>query len=238
MKNLQDKTVVVIGGTSGMGLAIAKLAFENNAKVVIGSRSPEKLEAAAKEIGDGVAAHPIDTTIENSVSEFFETVGEIDHLIVSGSEVKEGKFREISIEDPQNSMQSKFWGPFLATRAAKIKEGGSIVPFSGAARRKPALGAAIVTVVNAAVEAFAKVLAAELAPVRVNVVSPGLVRDTGAYLKMPEDKREAMFKNASEQLPLRRVGTPDDIAQATMFLLNNKYVTGTILDVEGGALIS
>ncbi len=229
---------MVIGGSSGIGLAVARQAAKNGASVIIGARTLSNLQRAQQEIGNGVRAYPIDTTQDESVQTFLRQAGPVDHLVIAGSAIKEGVFRQLSVEDAQASMLSKFWGPYRVLKHANINPSGSVVLFSGIVSRKPAAGTAIVATINAAVEALGKALAVELAPVRVNVVSPGLVRDTGAYLALPETKREAMFEQVGRSLPVGHVGTPDDIAHAVLYLLTDAYATGTVIDVDGGGLVA
>ncbi len=234
--SLENKKIVIIGGTSGMGLATAKAAIATGASVTIASRSKEKLETTQKEIGGHVEAQPIDLMQENSIRDFFQTVGSIDHLVVSGSSTKSGSFRDLATEDAKTSMASKFWGPYLAAKYAQINSNGSIVLFSGILSRKPSSGMAVVSAINAAVEGLGRALAVELAPIRVNVISPGLVA-TSAYDKMPEDQREAMFQNAASHLPVGRIGNPEEIAATVLHLMENGYITGAVIDVDGGGLL-
>lgn len=235
--SLENKKIAIIGGTSGMGLATAKTAIAAGAEVIIASRSQEKLTAAQQEIGGTVKAQSIDLMQEDSIREFFQAIGAIDHLVVSGSSVKSGSLQELSIADAQRSMASKFWGPYLAAKYAQINPGGSIVLFSGILSRKPSPGMAIVSAINAAVEGLGRALAVELAPIRVNVVSPGLVA-TPAYEGMPPDQREGMFQSAASHLPVGRIGNSEDLAATVIHLMENGYMTGAVVDVDGGSLVT
>jgi NAD(P)-dependent dehydrogenase (short-subunit alcohol dehydrogenase family) len=183
---LQKQTVVVIGGSSGMGLAIADACSRSGARVVIASRSREKLEAAAQRIGGEVHWQVVDTTQESSVADLFERLGAVDHLVIPGSSVKIGPLYELPLEDGLFTMQSKFWGPYLCAKHARINPGGSIILFSGILSRRPGRNDAVLASVNAAVEAMGRALAKDLAPVRVNVISPGMTADTGC---VPEYSR-------------------------------------------------
>lgn len=233
---LKDKKVVVIGGSSGMGLAIAQLAAAAEAKTIIASRSAQKLEAALAEIEPNVSAYPVDLTNSDSVEDFFQRTGAIDYLIISGSSLEMGSFRELPIDQAMQSMNSKFWGPYRAVKAAQMSDQGSIILFSGGLSRKPSKGAAIVSAVNAAVEGLGRALALELAPVRVNVISPGIVK-TPIYSDMPQDKREEMYRQTAEKLPVDQVGEPEDIASITLAVMTNPYMTGTVIDVNGGGFL-
>lgn len=234
--SLENKKIVIIGGTSGMGLATAKAAIAARAEVIIASRSQEKLTAAQKDIGSGVLTQTIDLMQEDLIREFFQTVGSIDHLVVSGSSVKSGSLRELATADAQRSMASKFWGPYLAAKHAQINSNGSIVLFSGILSRKPSAGMAIVSAINAAVEGLGRALAVELAPIRVNVISPGLVA-TPVYEGMLPEQRESMFQSAASHLPVGRIGNPEEIAATVIHLMENGYITGAVIDVDGGGLL-
>jgi NAD(P)-dependent dehydrogenase (short-subunit alcohol dehydrogenase family) len=235
---LQKQTVVVIGGSSGMGLAIADACSRSGARVVIASRSREKLEAAAQRIGGEVHWQVVDTTQESSVADLFERLGAVDHLVIPGSSVKIGPLHELPLEDGLFTMQSKFWGPYLCAKHARITPGGSIILFSGILSRRPGRNDAVLASVNAAVEAMGRALAKDLAPVRVNVISPGMTADTGAYLNIPEATRQNIFASIAQRLPVGRVGRPTDIAEATLMLMTNGFITGIVLDVDGGGLIA
>lgn len=234
----ENKTVVVIGGSSGMGLAVAKESARSGARVVIASRSQDKLNAAATQIGGDVHWQVVDTTDESSVSDLFERLGAVDHLVIPGSSVKTGTLREMPLADGLFTMQSKFWGPYLCAKYARINPEGSITFFSGILSRRPGQNDAVLASVNAAVEAMGRALAKDLAPVRVNVISPGMTAGTSAYLKMPETAREGMFTAIAERLLVGRVGRPKDIADAALMLMTNGFITGIVLDVDGGGLIA
>ncbi len=235
---LKEKTVVVIGGSSGMGLAVAARSARAGARVVIASRSQDKLKAAAAQVGGDVHWQVVDTTEEPSVADLFERLGAVDHLVIPGSSVKTGSLRELPLADGLYTMQSKFWGPYLCAKHARINPEGSITFFSGILSRRPGPNDAVLASVNAAVEALGRALAKDLAPVRVNVISPGMTAGTGAYLKMPEAAREGMFTAIAERLPAGRVGRPEDIAAAALMLMTSGFITGIVLDVDGGGLIA
>ncbi|UCD82659.1 MAG: SDR family oxidoreductase [Desulfobacterales bacterium] len=235
---LKDKNVLVIGGSSGMGLAIAEAAVREGAAVIIAGRSESKLNAACQKIGANVRQQPVDFTDEAAVKRLFTAVGPIDHLAIPGSAVKTGPLKELPLSDAKSSMDSKFFGPYLAVREARINSGGSVVLFSGILSRRPDKGSPILAAVNSAVETLGKALAVELAPIRVNVISPGMTRDTGAYLGMPEKAREEMFANVARSLPVKRVGRPSDIATVAVELMANSFITGAVIDVDGGGLLS
>ncbi len=219
-----------------MGLGLAKSAAKLGAKIIIGGRNPEKLNAALAEIGENSSGVPIDTSDEKSVKEFFESCGDIDHLATPGSSVRTDSFKNTSVEDLQYSISNKFIGQALCAKHARLAQDGSIVFFSGILAQRPGTSS-LLGAINAAVECMAKGLAAELSPIRVNVVSPGMTAGTEAYKGMDEEARNAMFEAFKEKLPTRSVGLPDDMAQAAIFLMTSPFVTGHILNVDGGGLL-
>ncbi len=221
-----------------MGLAIASAAAQAGAQVSIASRSESKLMEAAVKIGSGVKWHVVDFTDETSVKRLFDFAGPLDHLVIPGSAVKTGALKDLPLSDARSSMDSKFFGPYLAVKEARVNPQGSIILFSGILSRRPDKGSPILAAINAAVETLGKALAVELAPVRVNVISPGMTRDTGAYLGMPDEARADMFSAVAQSLPVKRVGLPVDIASIAVELMSNNFITGAVIDVDGGGLLS
>lgn len=233
---IENESVVIIGGSSGMGLAIAKEAADAGAAVIIAGRSQGKLDEAIRVIAGDVATYIVDLSDEGSVMKLFQSIGSFDHLVITGSSVKTGQLRELSLADARASMDSKFWGAYMAACYAQIRPKGSITFFSGILSRRPSSGLASLAAINAAVEALGRALALELAPIRVNVVSPGLT-DTPAYATMPDDARKGMFAAVARRLPVGRVGRPEDIASLTLELMRNSFLTGLVVDVDGGAML-
>ncbi len=233
---LQDKKVAVFGGSSGMGLATARLLATQGAHVVIASRSEDKLAAALQQIEGKAEARRVDFTDESAVREFFRETGELDHLVLMGAGLPAwGKFGELEVAVLENAFHTKFWGYFFCARHAVsyLRKGGSIVFTTGGASRSAIPGTAGVAAVNGAILAMAMTLAKELAPIRVNVLSPGLV-DTPAYGWMSEEEKQAFFKQMGGSLPVGRIGRPEELAEAALALLTNGYITGAVLDVDGG----
>jgi NAD(P)-dependent dehydrogenase (short-subunit alcohol dehydrogenase family) len=218
-----------------MGLSIAERAVSLGAKVILGSRSAERVSATANRLG--CEGRVIDTTEESSVEAFFSAAGGIDHLAIPGSSVRTGSLREAPLADGEFTFRSKFFGPYLCAKHARINPSGSITFFSGILSRRPGLNDAVLAGVNAAVEAMGRALARDLAPVRVNTISPGMTRDTGAYVSMSEEAREAMYAGIAKRLPVGRVGTGDDVASAAVMLMTNGFITGVTLDIDGGGVL-
>ncbi len=235
---IEGKKIVIIGGGSGMGLATAKVAAAGGASVIIASRSEEKLRKAKNEIDGDVNIITIDTVDEESVKGFFEKVGEFDHLATPGSEAAMGPFLELDTSTARKAFDSKFWGQYHAAKygARKIRGGGSITFFAGIWSQKPVPGSSVITAINSAIEGLGRALAMELAPIRVNTISPGIV-DTPIYSSMTPAAREAMFKEAASSIPLKHIGRAEEIAHTVLYLMSNGYTTGSTLYVDGGATL-
>jgi NAD(P)-dependent dehydrogenase (short-subunit alcohol dehydrogenase family) len=233
--SLADKRIVIIGGSSGMGLATAKAAAAQGARVVIAGRSREKLEKAQGEISGPVEAMALDISNEPGVKAFFAGVGEFDHLTTPGSTIRGGPFLTLDTAQARGDFDSKFWGQYLAAKygAPFIRPGGSIVFFSGIYAARPQAGVSSIAAINSGIEGLARALAVELAPIRVNVVSPGVV-DTPRYAAVAAEPREAMFKAYAAAVPVKRVGRPDDVAQTVLYLMTNEFTTGSTIFVDGG----
>lgn len=241
MAALQGQHVLVIGGSSGMGLATAALAAREGARVTVASRQEARLKSAAATIGHAARTRRLDVTDEAAVQGFFEAVEPIDHLVLTShaSSVVTGAIAplaQMTLAAAQAFMQTKFWGPFLVAKYAvpKLAERGSITFFSGAAgARKLLPNHTAIGATNGAIEAFARQLAREIAPRRVNVVAPGLVR-TPTYDALPDTTREAMYAGYAKSALVGRVGEAEDIAHAVLYLMTNTYSTGAILEIDGG----
>jgi NAD(P)-dependent dehydrogenase (short-subunit alcohol dehydrogenase family) len=236
---LKNQRVVVIGGSSGLGLATAKLAAAQGASVLIAGRSREKLDKALQEIGHGAEARPLDVTREADVAEFFEGAGPLDHLTTPGNQGARGPFLELPVEKARAGFDSKFWGQYMAARyaAPHIRPGGSIVLMSGTFSQKPGPGSATQSSINSAVEGLGRALAFELAPhIRVNVISPGTI-DTPMHAWRPAEQHAAFFQSAARASLVKRVGQAEDVAHAIVFLMTNPHVTGLTLYLNGGAFL-
>lgn len=234
--NIGNTHVVVIGGTSGIGRAVAEQAAAAGAQVTVASRNQKRVDDTVALLGAPAQGRVVDLTSADSVRAFFESTGEIDHLILPGNEVHIAPFRKLSISDAQASMASKFWGQYAAIKAARLSATGSVVLFSGVASRKPGAGAPALTAINAAVEGLGRALDVELAPVRVNVIAPGVV-DTELWAGLADDAREAMLKSFTQRQPVARPGRPEEIASVVLTMMAATYMTGAVVDVDGGTLL-
>jgi len=238
--SLSGQRIVVIGGSSGMGLAIAQTFAADGAAVVIASRSQEKLNAAKSAISGKVEAHPLDFTDDDAVKRFFEAVGAMDHLVVAAAGPPAwGNFLELDGAALRRAFETKFWGYFTCARhaAPKLRRDGSMTFLTGGASRTAIPGTSGLAAVNGAIACWAYTLSKELAPLRINVISPGLV-DTPAYDWMSPEAKKGFFQQMGGTLPVGRIGRPDEIAEAAKLLVSNGFITGIVLDVDGGARLT
>jgi NAD(P)-dependent dehydrogenase (short-subunit alcohol dehydrogenase family) len=228
--------VAVVGGSSGIGLAAARRLAAEGFSVVVSARTRDRVEAALKTAGAGASGHVLDYANRESISSFFESTGPFDHLVLTAAgPAAWGAFGELKAETLEAAFRSKFWGYFHTLQAAlpALRGDGSITLVSGAAARATIPGTAGLAAVNGAIERMGMTLARELAPRRVNVLSPGVV-DTPAYNGMPAERKTAMLQGSAARSPLRRYGQPADLAEAVLFLVREPYITGAVLDVDGG----
>ena len=230
----ENKKIVIVGGSSGIGYAVAQKALNAGAQVIIASRSDEKLNAAAKQLGGRVQIEVVDASDDQSVADFFRRVGHFDHLATTiKPQLPSGRFLENELGATITAFDAKFWGQYRLAKygAQYIRQNGSITFTSGIASRRSYPDYSAVSAMNAATEALAKAIAIELAPIRVNTVCPGFV-DT----EPPTTGRAQHIKVLSPTLPLNRLGVASEIADAYLYLFANSYSTGTVVVVDGGAI--
>jgi NAD(P)-dependent dehydrogenase (short-subunit alcohol dehydrogenase family) len=232
---LSGKKVVVVGGSSGIGLATAELAGKEGAHVIVASRNAERLDAVAERLN--AIAIPVDVTDDRSVANLFHNSGPVDHVVVTAAQLRTGPFKTVSMDDVRATMEGKFWGAWRVAREANIRPGGSLTLVSGYLSIRPRLNLAIISVANGALESLARALALELAPVRVNAVSPGII-DTPIRAAMPEAARREMLAKTAAALPVGRVGLGEDIAGQILAFMTNGFATGSIVYLDGGALVT
>jgi NAD(P)-dependent dehydrogenase (short-subunit alcohol dehydrogenase family) len=232
---LVGKKVVVVGGSSGIGLATAELAHREGADVIIAARNEERLNAAASKLK--LSAVVADVTSDESIANLFKRCGPVDHVVVTAAQLRSGPVKTVPMEDVRATMEGKFWGAWRVAREAQINAGGSLTLVTGYLSIRPRPNAAIVGAANGALESLARSLALELAPVRVNAVSPGII-DTPIRAAMPEQARREMLEKTAASLPVGRVGLGEDVARQILAFMTIGFMTGSIVYLDGGALVT
>lgn len=234
---MPTQTVVIVGGSSGMGLATAKYLAQLGYDIIIASRSKEKLDKAIQSIGKG-KSYVIDASSEKAVEDFFSSLPTFHHIVISAADFVMGPFLDLSIQEAKRFFDSKFWSQYTVAKygAKKIQKNGSITFFSGILSQKPSLNLSVAASINSAIEGLTRSLALELAPIRVNAIAPGTIH-TPVWDVVPEHDRTTYFEQAKKTLPVRRIGQPEDVAQAVRFLIECGYMTGDVIRCDGGALL-
>jgi NAD(P)-dependent dehydrogenase (short-subunit alcohol dehydrogenase family) len=237
--SLEGKRVVVLGGTSGNGLATAKAAQREGAMVVVASSRRQRVDSALASLETGAEGHVADLSDEGQVRKFFAHVGAFDHLVyTAGESLQLEPLDAMQFDRARGFVNIRFWGAFMAVKycSPHIRPGGSITLTNGVAGLRPQKGWTLVASICGAMEALTRALAVELAPIRVNAVCPGVVR-TELWSDMAESDRDTLYRNVAQRLLVGRVGEPEDIAQAYLYLMREGYSTGQVIVVDGGATL-
>jgi len=235
---LRGAKVFVVGASSGMGEAIAKMAAARGAQVALVARNVERLAAVAAQIGEDsvLGCYSLDIADDEKVEAALAEHGPYDHILTTAADLNFGSpLTGITRSDIDRMLGSKFWGPVNLARSAStwLKPTGSLIFISGLGGYRPVTGCSIVGPLNMGLEGLATAMAIELSPRRVNAISPGIV-ETPIWLKMPESERLAAFAKAADSLPTQRIGSVTDIAHAALALMENGFITGTVVHVDGG----
>jgi NAD(P)-dependent dehydrogenase (short-subunit alcohol dehydrogenase family) len=235
--------VLIVGGSSGIGLGLAERLLADGASVTIAGRSARRLRDAASHLervrrpAGRLRTGPVDIGREEQVRALLAGTGPLDHVVVTAADVAGvyGPVRDLDVAAAQAALGAKLLGPMLVAKyaAGQLPPAGSITFTSGIAAYRPAAGSSVVATANGGLEGLTRALAVELAPIRVNVVSPGWV-DTPAWDTLAGDGKSERLAAMAARLPVGRVGTPADLAAAYVALLDNGFVTGTVVHVDGG----
>ncbi|RTD95815.1 SDR family oxidoreductase [Variovorax atrisoli] len=232
----QQQTVVVVGGSSGVGLETVRRMAATGARVIATGRDNGKLQEAIGGLGANVSGAAFDACDRHALDAFFDRTGLIDHLVLtlSGGEGA-GEFAQLDLQSLRRGFEAKFWPQLEAAQAGArvLRKGGSLTFVTAISARNSLPGTAGLAAINGAIEAMVGSLARELKPSRVNAVSPGLV-DTPWWDRVPAAMKDDLFRQQVETLPVGRVGRPQDVAHAIQFLIENGYTTGTVIECDGG----
>jgi NAD(P)-dependent dehydrogenase (short-subunit alcohol dehydrogenase family) len=235
-QHFQNQHVVITGGSSGIGLCLAQALAERGARLTLLGRDLVKLKNAAAQVNGPVQVASLDVTNEQAVAEFFDGIDQLDHLVTAAAGTVRGTVQALEVAQARALFESKYWGQYHCAKyaASKLSKQGSMVMFSGWISRKPMAGVSTLAAADAAIEALGRTLALELAPSRVNVVTPGMIDTPLWSARLSAEEQREHFARIANSLPVGRAGTPQDIAHAVLFLLENGFTTGTVLDVDGG----
>jgi NAD(P)-dependent dehydrogenase (short-subunit alcohol dehydrogenase family) len=236
-QSLAGKSVVVIGGASGIGFAVAQAALDEGAKVLVASSRAAHVEEAVKQLGAGASGSVVDVSDEASVAAFFEALGPFDHLAFTAGDWGASLFaptRDLDLAAARDGFTVRFWGALAVVKHAcrNIVEGGSITLTGGMLAHRPMKGAPVATSVAGAIEHLTRGLAVDLAPIRVNAVCLGIVL-TDRTKELPD----AMLQGFTARLPLPRGGVPAEAAEAYLYLMRGGYTTGQVIGVDGGGAV-
>lgn len=230
---LRDKAILIVGRGSGIARAVTLLAQSEGARVVVAGRDSAKL--AADYDHPDISAEVVDVTDDESIAALADRIGAVDHVVSTASARARGKLADLRRQNLRESFDTKVIGPTMLAKyfAPQINPDGSLVLFSGVHAFKHNVGYLGVGITNGAVDFLTRWLAVEIAPIRVNAISPGVI-DTGAWDAMGEDGKRDYFEHIAAHNPTGRIGTPDDIAAAVLFAMTNTFMTGMTLRIDGG----
>jgi len=233
---IKDKRIVILGGTKGIGKATAVAAAAAGGKVVVVSSGKKNVDATLAELGHGHEGLVVDLANEESIRNLFEKIGNFDHLVfTAGDALKIGSLSTMDRDEARKFFDIRYWGAVMSVKYASphINKGGSIILTSGGAAHRPGSGWSIAASICAAMEGFTRAMALELAPLRVNLVAPGLVR-TDLWSSFSASEREKMFAYFGGALPVAHVGEPEEIAKSYLYLMTQTYSTGQCIVADGG----
>ena len=238
-QSLTRKEVIILGGSSGLGLATAKAAANAGASVIIVSGNQQNIDNALKELPAGSKGYAIDLRKEENIKAFFAQNGEFDHLVyTAGENLRFITLNDMDIDNAKEFFTLRFWSALAAVKygAPKIRKGGSIGLISGIVSQRPGTGWSLGAGICGAIEAFGRAMAVELAPIRVNVVMAGVTK-TNLWNSLSEADRNNLYSAVSNSLLVKRVGEAEEIAQTFLFLMQNQFATGQTFTIDGGTVL-
>jgi NAD(P)-dependent dehydrogenase (short-subunit alcohol dehydrogenase family) len=236
---LQDKRIIVLGGTSGIVLAVAQAAATDGARVLVASSDDARVKQALTTLPASAEGRALDLSNAPAIEAFFDAVGPFDHLVyTAGESLKLSPLADGDIASARRFFELRYWGAFMTARWGhrQIRAGGSIVFTSGVAGARPGPGWSIAASICSAMEGLTRALAVELAPVRVNVVSPGVVK-TPLWRELPEETWESLYASEARRLPVGHVADAQEVAEGYLYLMRQTSATGQTLVIDGGGLL-
>jgi NAD(P)-dependent dehydrogenase (short-subunit alcohol dehydrogenase family) len=237
--SLQGKHIIILGASSGIGFATAKAAAHEGAQVTIVSSNQSRIDIAIKELPEDAKGYAVDLSKEQNIKDFFEQVSHFDHLVyTAGENLALSHLKDTDLAWASNFFNVRYWGALAAVKygAPKINQDGSICLTGGIAGTRPGAGWSVAASICGAMEGFTRAMAIELAPVRVNLVAPGVVK-TNLWSAMTDSERENLYQSVGNSLPVKRVGEAEDIAQAYLYLMQQTYTTGQTMFIDGGNVL-
>jgi len=236
-KSLSQSKIVIIGGSSGIGFATAKATATLGAGVIIASATQKKIDAALQHLPQNATGQVLDVTNEAQVKDFFAGIGAFDHLVyTAGENIKLGLLADSDAAESKEYFNIRYWGAMMCAKYATPYVLGSITFTSGVAANRPGPGWWLGSSICSAMEGFTRALSIELAPLRVNIVSPGVVK-TPLWDSMSEADREGLYSSYADKLPVNYVADADDLAKTYIYLMQQQYATGQAVVVDGGAVL-
>jgi NAD(P)-dependent dehydrogenase (short-subunit alcohol dehydrogenase family) len=236
---LSEKRIVVLGGSSGIGLAVAQQMVAQGATAIIASSNADRVKQAVATLDAKAEGHTLDLSNERAIQDFFQKIGDFDHLVfTAGDTLQLNDLAATDLTQARHAFELRYWAALAAVKYASphIRKDGSIVLTTGVAGRRPHKGWTVAASVCGAIEALTRALAIELAPIRVNAISPGVVR-TNLWQNMGVKDRDQLYDGVGKSLPVGRVGEAHDLAQAYLFLMQEGFSTGQTIIVDGGTVL-
>jgi len=239
---LAHKTILVVGGSSGIGLAVAQAAVDQAGQVIIASSDATKVDTALRKLGPRASGLAINVKDFADLQPKFASLGTIDHLVYTAGDWGSAQGQTVAaldFEAARGIFEVRFWGALAVIKAltGKLSPSGSIILTDGSVAHRPSRGAVVASAMAGSVEHLVRALSVELAPIRVNGVCPGLTR-TAVWDAMSGEARDDMFSQYTRGQPIARAALPEEIAEAYLYLLCGSYTTGQILRVDGGGLVA
>src|SRR3954469_16798963 len=235
----ESQRIVILGGTSGIGLATAERAAADGATVIVASSSPDRIDAALERLPASAEGYTVNVRHEEEIRDLFSRLGSFDHLaFTAGETLQIGAIADTDLEAARLALDVRLWGAYAAVKhsVAHLRPGGSIVLSSGIAGTRPEPDWTVAASICGALEALTRALAVELAPIRVNAVAPGVIR-SNLWRNMSDDDRSAMYDALAQALPAGRAGEVQDVAETFLYLMRNRYSTGTVVTIDGGSVL-